>query len=132
MSSSAKRVLIVDDEPSMLKIIGKRREVAGFAVSVAMDGQAALIKVQQEPPDLIILDVMMPQLSGFDVCTRLKQDPRFRHIPIVMFTAKDQEEDYWKGKACGADAFISKPSGGQALEHMVSRLIEALKEPPQE
>ena len=127
MAAAQKRVLLADDEPAILKIIGKRLEVAGFHVIAAMDGQAALLKAHQESPDLIILDVMMPQLDGFEVCTRLKQDPRFKHIPVIMFTAKDQDEDYWKGKACGADAFISKPAGAQALDQLVSRMIEALQ-----
>ena len=70
---------------------------------------------------------MMPYLDGFEVCTRLKRDPRFRHIPVVIFTAKDQEDDYWRGKACGADAFMLKPSGGQALEQLVNRLTAALQ-----
>ena len=131
MSGAQKRILLVDDEPAILKTVGKRLQVAGFQVAVATDGPAGLQKAQDDPPDLIILDVMLPALNGFDVCTRLKQDPRTKHIPVILFTAKDQEEDYWKGKACGADAYLTKPFKAEDLQQLASRLVDALRrEPP--
>ena len=91
--SEKPRLLLVDDEPSIVKMVGKRLEVEGFDVLIAMDGQEALNKAQSEQPDLIILDLMLPKLNGYEVCTMLKQDTRHQHIPIVIFTAKTQEKD---------------------------------------
>ncbi len=103
------RILLVDDEPSIVKMVGKRLEVEGFDVRIAMDGQEALQKTQTEHPDLIILDLMLPKLDGYEVCMRLKQDPQYRQIPIMMFTAKAQERDRQIGLGCGADAYLCKP-----------------------
>ena len=125
-----RRVLVVDDEPNILKVVTKRLEVAGFATSVAMDGQTALRKACEEPPDLIILDLMLPALNGYEVCTRLKQDPRTRQIPVIIFTAKAGEADYWKGMAGGADAYLTKPFASDVLEQLVTRLIETLAAKP--
>lgn len=127
MGDAQRRILLVDDEMAILKTVGKRLQVAGFRVSVSTDGQDALLKVREDPPDLVILDVMLPSLNGFDVCTKLKQDERTKHIPIILFTAKDQEEDYWKGMACGADAYLTKPFKAGDLQQLVNRLVDALR-----
>jgi len=127
MDQPKRRVLIVDDEPSVVKLVTKCMELAGFEVVVAMDGQAALTKVREHNPDVVILDVMLPKLNGFEVCSLLKQNSHYQHIPIIMFTALMEEQDYWKGMACGADAYLSKPFSIDALEQLVKRLIEALR-----
>ncbi len=119
------RILLVDDEPNIVKMVGKRLEVAGFDVLVALDGQEALAKAQQERPDLIVLDLMLPKLNGYEVCTRLKQDPRYQQIPIVMVTAKAQEKDEKLGMECGANAFVRKPFRAQELLERIRALIEA-------
>src|SRR5262245_2555489 len=98
------RILLVDDEPSIVKMVGKRLEVEGVEVLIAVDGQDGLTKARAESPDLIVLDLMLPQLNGYEVCTMLKQDTRYRHIPIVLFTAKAQEKDEKLGMECGANA----------------------------
>ena len=97
------RILLVDDEPSIVKMVGKRLEVEGFDVLVAMDGQDGLAKAQAEHPDLIILDLMLPKLNGYEVCTMLKQDARYQKMPIILFTAKAQEKDEKLGMECGAE-----------------------------
>ena len=127
MSEQKHRILVVDDEPAILKIVSKRLELSGFEVSVSMDGNDALVKVQSVRPDLIILDVMLPGMNGFDICKQLKQDPATKEIPIVLFTAKESEQDYWTGMSVGADAYLTKPHGGKELELLVSRLVQALK-----
>ncbi|MBI4323238.1 MAG: response regulator [Candidatus Omnitrophica bacterium] len=116
------RVLLVDDEPSIVKMVGKRLEVEGFEVLVAMDGQEALKKVQTEAPDLVVLDLMLPKLNGYEVCMMLKEDTRYQKIPVVMFTAKAQEQDEKLGLACGADAYIRKPFKAQELLEQIRAL----------
>jgi len=123
MSDKAK-ILLVDDEPSIVKMVGKRLEVEGFEVSVAMDGQEGLRKAQAESPELIILDVMLPKLNGYEVCTMLKQDTRYQKIPIVMFTAKAQEKDEKLGLECGANVYMRKPFKAQALVETIRALLK--------
>lgn len=116
------RILLVDDEPSIVKMVGKRLEVEGFEVLVAMDGQEAVKKVQTEAPDLVILDLMLPKLNGYEVCMMLKEDTRYQKIPVVIFTAKAQEQDEKLGLACGADAYIRKPFKAQELLDQIRAL----------
>lgn len=123
------RILLVDDEPSIVKMVGKRLEFEGFDVCIAMDGQEALAKVQSEKPNLIILDLMLPKLNGYEVCTRLKQDSRHQQIPIVIFTAKTQEKDEKMAMGCGADAFVRKPFRAQELLDRLRALLSVSPEP---
>ena len=118
------RLLLVDDEPSIVKMVGKRLEVEGYEVLVAADGQAALAKARTEHPSLIILDLRLPKLNGYEVCTMLKQDPRYQKIPILMFTAKAQEKDEKLGIACGADAYLRKPFQAQELLGRIRALLD--------
>ena len=126
VQTARRRVLLVDDEPDVVKVVGKRLEAAGFHVDIAMDGQAALAKVRESPPDLMILDLMLPKVDGYEVCTLVKQNAQTRHIPVIMFTAKREEQDYWKGMACGADAYLTKPFQSEVLERLVNRLIQTI------
>ena len=119
------RILLVDDEPSIVKMVGKRLEVEGFDVLVAVDGQDALTKAQTGHPDLIILDLMLPKLNGYEVCTMLKQDTRYQKIPIVLFTAKAQEKDEKLGMECGANAYVRKPFRAQELLETIRSLLPA-------
>ena len=119
------RILLVDDEPSIVKMVGKRLEVEGFDVLVAMDGQEGLTKAQSEHPDLIILDLMLPKLNGYEVCTMLKQDTRYQKTPIVLFTAKTQDKDEKLGMECGANAYVRKPFRAQELLEKIHALIAA-------
>ena len=118
-----RRLLLVDDEPSIVKMVGKRLEVEGYEVVIAMDGQEALRKVQMNHPDLVILDLMLPKMNGYEVCTTLKQDPQSQHIPIIMFTAKAQERDEQLGLACGANAYVRKPFKAQELLDQIRGLL---------
>ena len=120
------RILLVDDEPSIVKMVGKRLEVEGFEVVIAMDGQEGLNKAQTVRPDLIVLDLMLPKLNGYEVCTMLKQDPRYQKIPIVLFTAKAQEKDEKIGMECGANAYVRKPFRAQELLDKIRSLIAGL------
>ena len=117
------RILVVDDEPLIVKMITKHFEAEGLTVLVARDGYDALTKARAESPDLILLDIILPRLNGYEVCTMLKQDTRYQRIPIVMLTAKGKEKDEQLGKDCGADVYLTKPFRIQPLlEHIHSLL----------
>ena len=117
------RILLVDDEPSIVKMVGKRLEVEGFDVLIATDGQDGLTKARTQSPDLIVLDLMLPKLNGYEVCTMLKQDSRYQKIPVVMFTAKAQEKDEKLGLECGANAYVRKPFRAQELLGKIRSLL---------
>ena len=119
------RILLVDDEPSIVKMVGKRLEVEGFSVMIAMDGQEALKKAQNDGPQLIILDVMLPKMNGYEVCTMLKQDARYQKIPVIMFSAKAQAKDETLGMECGANAYVRKPFQAKELLDQIRSLLVA-------
>lgn len=119
-----RRILLVDDEPSIVKMISKRLEVEGFEVAVSMDGQEALNKARQEKPNLIILDLMLPKLNGYQICAMLKRDMKYHEIPIIMFTARAQEKDEKLGYESGADAYLRKPLKTQKLLDTIKQLLE--------
>ena len=125
-----RRILLVDDEPSIVKMVGKRLEVEGFEVVIAIDGQEALNKARADQPDLIVLDLMLPKLNGYEVCTMLKQDARYQKIPIILFTAKAQEKDEKLGMECGANAYVRKPFRAQELLEKIRGLIAASSAQP--
>ena len=122
MGADGKRILLVDDEPNIIKMVGKRLQVEGYHLVVAMDGEEALVKVKAERPDLIILDLMLPKKSGLDVCVLLKQDEAMRRIPVIAYTGRGQTMD-GLSRACGADALIHKGAGIDALLSEVRRLL---------
>jgi DNA-binding response OmpR family regulator len=103
------RVLLVDDELSIIKTVGKRLELEGYEVLTAMDGEEALAKARAEPVDLIILDLMLPKLSGEEVLRALKRDPQRKQIPILILTAKMHEDDERRAMGDGADGYMRKP-----------------------
>lgn len=106
---SPKRILIVDDEPDLVETVRFPLEVEGYEVLVAGNGEEGLNLARKEKPDLILLDLMLPKLDGYKVCRLLKFDERYKHIPILMLTAKTQEKDRMLGKETGADEYITKP-----------------------
>jgi len=118
-----KRILLVDDEPAVLMVARKRLEIAGFEVVVASDGQDGIEKARTQAPDLIILDLMLPKLNGYEVCTMLKQDLQSKQIPIIIFSAKTQEKDQQMAKECGADAYVPKPYRPDALLGHIHALL---------
>ena len=128
-SRKSRRILLVDDEPTILKIVGMRLERAGFEVVMATDGQEALAKARIANPDAILLDLMLPKLSGLEVCAALKQDARYRHIPIVIFTARGNPTDETLCRECGANAYIDKPKGTDALLEQIEILLGRLTGP---
>lgn len=111
----SKKVLIVDDEANIVISLEFLMEQAGYTVDIARTGDEALAKIADFAPDLILLDVMLPGMNGFDICQRIRQTPAWRHIKVVMLTAKGREVEITKGLALGADAYITKPFSTKAL-----------------
>jgi len=104
-----KCILVVDDEYDLVEIIGKRLELSGYEVLKSINGRTALEKAVTEVPDLIIIDVMMPQIDGYNVCRLLKTSARTRSIPVIILTARDNKEDRKIAEEVGADLFMNKP-----------------------
>jgi two-component system alkaline phosphatase synthesis response regulator PhoP len=104
-----KKILLIDDEEDIVTTLKFKLEDEGYALSTASDGFEGLKKAKGENPDLIILDIMMPKMDGHKVCGLLKKDKKTSHIPIIMFTAKVQDEDRKLAGELGADAYITKP-----------------------
>lgn len=109
IKSTRKRILVADDEPDVLTLLTLNLQRAGFEVLKASDGEAALQLARQEGPSLVILDLMMPGLSGLEVAKQLKQSPATARIPVVMLTAKSDEVDRIVGLELGADDYVTKP-----------------------
>jgi DNA-binding response OmpR family regulator len=103
------RIFIADDESGFVSTLKSRLEFEGFEVTTASDGKSALERIREESPDLILLDIMMPAMNGYQVCRELKEDPETSPIPVLMLTAKSQESDKFWGKEAGANAYVTKP-----------------------
>ena len=119
----AKLILIIEDEPDMVGMIKMRLGAAGYETKEALDGQEGLRLAREEEPDLIILDLMLPKLDGYKVCRMLKFDEKYRHIPVIMFTAKAQEGDIKLGKEVGVNAYITKPFESKVLLSKIKELL---------
>jgi len=111
----AKKILVVDDEMHIIRIVKYKLESAGYNVLTALNGADALRIAREEKPSLIFLDIMMPGINGYEVCTQLKNAPETRDIIIIMLTAKGQESDKIKGLEVGVDEYITKPFSPQDL-----------------
>lgn len=103
------RVLVVEDEPAQLEILAYNLESDGFLVSRARDGEEALLLIREDVPDVIVMDWMMPHLSGIEVCRRLKSNPETRSIPVIILSARSEDEDKVRGLEIGADDYVVKP-----------------------
>lgn len=118
------KVLIADDNPQILELLEAYLEPLGLRVRLAGDGEATLAAVEREEPDLILLDIMMPKRSGFEVCRLLKEDPRYHDIPIIMVTALHEIGDLERARECGGDDFLSKPVNKIELLARVQNLLK--------
>lgn len=119
----AKRILIVDDEVQLVEMVKMRLEAAGYEIISAYDGQDGFDKARKDKPDLIILDLMLPKMDGYKVCGLLKNDARYSKIPIIMFTARAQEEDARLGKDLGAEEYVTKPFDPKILLSKIKGLL---------
>ena len=118
------KILIVDDEPNIVISIKYLMKHAGYEVVTAYDGQQALDYLAESTPALMILDVMMPNKNGFEVCAEVRGDNRFADMPILMLTAKGSEAEMSRGVSLGADAYITKPFSTHDLVERVKALLE--------
>jgi pilus assembly protein CpaE len=119
----AERILIVDDDRDSLTLIGLMLQRQGYQTATAQSGSQALQMAEAQPPDLILLDVMMPDMDGFEVCRRLRSVPRLAQIPVIMFTAKTLVEDKVAGFEAGADDYLTKPTHPQELNARVKAML---------
>ena len=120
-----KTILIADDEPNIVISLEYLLQRDGYRVVVARDGQEALDAIAAGPPDLVLLDVMLPRVSGFEVCQTVRENPALAGMPIVMLTAKGREVEVIKGLALGANAYITKPFSTQELLAQIHALLGA-------
>lgn len=121
----SKRILVVDDEMYIVNILDFSLESEGFRVSSASNGEQALRMAVEENFDLIVLDVMMPKIDGFEVCRALKAKEETKQVPIILLTAKDRDADRKKGEEVGCDAYMTKPFSPGRLIERVRELLSA-------
>lgn len=116
-------ILVVDDNPDSVMILRSILEVQGFDVTTAMTGSEALTAIEACVPDVVLLDVMMPEMSGFEVCERIKTTHATAHVPVIMVTAKMQDEDVLSGYQHGADYYITKPCTAKQLLYGIGLVL---------
>lgn len=124
--SVPRKILAVDDEKHIVRLVQVNLERAGYEVITANDGKEALKKVEEEKPDLIVCDVMMPYMDGFEVLQNLRRNPETRDIPVIMLTAKAQDSDIAKGWMSGVDCYLTKPFNPMELLSFVKRIFDSL------
>lgn len=117
------RILLVDDEPDIVETVAFMLQTRNYSVSVASGGREGINKAKTEDPDLILLDIMMPDMDGYDVCTKLKADKSTEHIPVIILTAKGENEAVLKAHSIGADDYVVKPF---SLPTLLSKLRKFL------
>ena len=119
-----KKILIFDDEPSIIVPLQFLMEQNGYETLVAFSGEEAMESIIANPPDLILLDIMLPIIDGFEVCQRVRERPDLDHVRIIMITAMGSEANIAKGLALGADAYITKPFSNAAVVEKVKKLLQ--------
>lgn len=124
MNARTPQVLIVDDEPHIVMAIEFLMQQAGYETLTAHDGQAALATARQHCPDIIVLDVMMPHMDGFEVAQHLRRDTAFQDTKILFLTARSADQDKHQGYGAGGDLYLTKPFDNQQLVEMVSEMLE--------
>ena len=120
----AKKILIADDEPNIVAALEFLLQQRGYNVQVARNGEEALTLVESSIPDLVLLDVMMPKKSGYEVCARIRERPEWQHIKIVMLTAKGRETEVNRGISLGANLYVTKPFSTRELMEKIKTLLD--------
>jgi len=118
-----KKILVADDEPNIVIALEYLLQRSGYEVFVARDGEAALRQVEAQVPDLVLLDVMMPLRSGYEVCKRIREQSAWHHIKIIMLSAKGRDAEVNKGLATGADLYVTKPFSTRELLARIEGLL---------
>jgi two-component system alkaline phosphatase synthesis response regulator PhoP len=117
------RILVVDDEIYIVHILDFSLGMEGYEVLTALDGEQALEKARAEKPDLIVLDIMMPKLDGYETCKRLKADPEIKDVPVILLSAKGRNVDQKVGFEVGADDYITKPFSPRKLVERINAIL---------
>lgn len=120
----ALKILVCDDERHIVRLIQVNLEKIGYQVVTAYDGKEGLEKIKAERPNLVVLDVMMPYMDGFEVLKSLRKDPEFMDLPVIMLTAKAQDKDVFEGYHYGADMYLTKPFNPVELVTFVKRIAD--------
>ncbi len=120
----SKTILIVDDEPNIVVPLQFLMEKNGYQTLVAQSGEEALEAVSKYSPDIVLLDIMLPGIDGFEVCEIVKLNPEWKHIKIIFLTAKGRDVDIAKGMVLGADEYIAKPFSNKQIVESVKKLLE--------
>jgi two-component system phosphate regulon response regulator PhoB len=120
-------ILVVDDEAPILALLRYNLDKAGFRVVEATDGQEALNLIREQKPDLMVLDWMLPSLSGIEVCRQVRRDPEFRNLPIIMLTARGEEQDRVRGLEVGADDYLAKPFSPAELLARIRAVLRRIR-----
>ena len=123
------KILIADDEPNIVAALEFLLQRSGYEVLLARDGETALKQVEQHLPDLVLLDVMMPLKSGYEVCQRMRARAEWRHIKIIMLSAKGREAEVNKGLSLGANLYVTKPWSNKDLIATIEQLLESAPNP---
>ncbi|MGQ9476059.1 MAG: response regulator transcription factor [Actinomycetota bacterium] len=121
----AYRVLVVDDDPMVTRLVRINLELENFEVEEAWDGRTAMRMMRENRPDLLVLDIMMPQMDGWEMLKMIREDDQLRDLPVVVLTAKVQEEDIARGWRMGADGYIVKPFNPVILADSLRKVLEA-------
>ena len=124
----ARKILAVDDEKHIVRLVQINLQKEGYEVATASTGREALDRVGESRPDLIVMDVMMPEMDGFEALKKLKENPETRDIPVIMLTAKAQDADVFRGWQSGADLYLTKPFNPAELLSFVKRLLVSQNE----
>ena len=125
MTETKPRILVVDDELDLVSVLRMGLEIQGFEVLEAMDGEEGLRRARQDHPDLMVLDLMLPKMDGYKVCRALKFDERFRHLPIIILSARSGDQDKRLALDMGADLFMTKP---YEMNELVAKIRLKLEE----
>jgi DNA-binding response OmpR family regulator len=120
---AAPRILILDDDPIILRLLQINFRLEGYEVDTASRGEEALERVRSHRPDVVVLDVMMPGVDGWEVCRRLKEMPGVNHVPVIFLSARAQDEDRQRGYALGVDEYVTKPFDPSHLVEIVRRSL---------
>ena len=121
----AKKILIADDEPNIVTALEFLLARGGYEVFIARDGEQALKTLESARPDLVLLDIMMPVKSGYEICKRIRERPEWAHIKVVMLSAKGRDAEVNKGMAMGADLYVTKPFSTRELMDQIKGLLAA-------
>ncbi|MBC7231113.1 MAG: response regulator [Actinobacteria bacterium] len=122
------RVLVVDDDPMVTRLVRINLELEQFEVEEAWDGRTAMKMMRENPPDLLVLDIMMPQMDGWEILKLMREDKGLKDLPVVVLTAKVQDEDMARGWRMGADGYIVKPFNPVNLADALRKVLEATPE----